>query len=95
MTAGIEAMVKTADVQCVAVERLSSGYYATAVQGPLAAVRQAIDAGSVAVRQYGELRSSQVYAKPHDRAVRLLDNGTGTELVESGHAGVLDAGDGE
>lgn len=93
LTAGIEAMVKTADVQCVAVERVSSGYYAAAVQGPVAAVRQAIDAGSAAVRQYGDLRSSQVYPKPHGRATTLLDNGTGAELVEGGHALVLGPGD--
>ncbi|MBW3606616.1 MAG: BMC domain-containing protein [Actinobacteria bacterium] len=93
LTAGIEAMVKTADVQCVAVERVSSGYYAAAVQGEVAAVRQAIDAGSAAVRQYGELRSSQVYPKPHTRATALLDNGTDAELVDGGHRLVLGAGD--
>jgi ethanolamine utilization protein EutM len=80
LTAGIEAMMKTADVTCVAVERVSSGYYAAAVQGEVAAVRQAIEAGSAAVRQYGELRATQIYPKPHDQATRLLDNGTAAEL---------------
>lgn len=80
LTAGIEAMMKTADVTCVAVERVSSGYYAAAVQGEVAAVRQAIEAGSAAVRRYGELRATQIYPKPHARATQLLDNGTGAEL---------------
>ena len=40
LTAGIEAMMKTADVQTIAVERISSGYLAAAVRGSLAAVRQ-------------------------------------------------------
>ena len=76
LTAGIEAMMKTADVQCVAVERVSSGYFAAAVQGSIAAVRQAVDAGTAAVRQYGELRSAQVYPKPHEVSAAVLDNGT-------------------
>ena len=80
LTAGIEAMMKTADVRTVAVERVSSGYLAAAVQGSLAAVRSAIEAGSAAVRQYGELRAAQVYPKPHDRAGALLDNGTAARL---------------
>ena len=37
LTAGIEAMMKTADVQTIAVERISSGYLAAAVRGSLAA----------------------------------------------------------
>ena len=84
LTAGIEAMMKTADVQCVAVERVSSGYYAAAVQGEVAAVRQAIEAGTAAVSQYGELRATQVYPKPHERSERLLDNGTASELADGG-----------
>lgn len=73
LTAGIEAMMKTADVRTVAIERVSSGYLAAAVQGSLAAVRSAIDAGTAAVKQYGELRAAQVYPKPHEQAGALLD----------------------
>ena len=65
LAAGIEAMMKTADVQTIAVERISSGYLAAAVRGSLAAVRQAVAAGSKAVQEYGELRAAQVYPKPH------------------------------
>jgi len=38
LTAGTEAMMKTADVTCVAIERVASGYFAVAVEGSLAAV---------------------------------------------------------
>lgn len=31
LTAGIEAMLKTADVRCLGVERVASGYFAVAV----------------------------------------------------------------
>lgn len=83
LTAGIEAMMKTADVACISVERVSSGYFAAAVQGEVAAVRQALAAGSAAVEQYGELRSSQIYPKPHEESVVLLDNGS-RALLEAG-----------
>ena len=76
LTAGIEAAMKTADVQCVAVERVTSGYLVAAVQGDLAAVRQAIGAASAAVKSYGELRSAQVYPKPHGVSAALLANGS-------------------
>ena len=70
LTAGIEAMMKTADVECVAVERVSSGYFAAAIQGSIAAVRQAMEAGSEAVRRYGD---PQVGAK-FGVAMRLGDS---------------------
>lgn len=81
LTAGIEAMMKTADVRCVAVERVSSGYFAAAVQGSIASVRQALDSGTAAVKQYGELRSAQLYPRPHDASAALLDNGTKEALA--------------
>lgn len=74
LSAGIEAMIKTADVRCVGVERVTSGYLAVAVRGTLAAVRQAVAAGETAIRAQGELRSSQVYPKPHPNTAALLDN---------------------
>ena len=90
LTAGIEAMMKTADVQCVAVERVTSGYLVAAVQGDLAAVRQAISSASAAVKSYGELRSAQVYPKPHAVSAQLLSNGTREQLRNA--AAALTAG---
>lgn len=81
LTAGIEAMMKTADVRCVAVERVSSGYFAAAVEGSIAAVRQALESGADAVKQYGDLRSAQMYPRPHEAAVALLENGTRDALA--------------
>ncbi|MBB3042391.1 BMC domain-containing protein [Nocardioides soli] len=76
LVAGIEAMMKTSEVQTVNVERIGSGYFSAAVQGDIAAVRQALDSGSAAVKQYGELRSAQLYPRPAEESVALLDNGT-------------------
>lgn len=73
LSAGVEAMIKTADVRCVAIERVTSGYLAAAVRGSLAAVRQAVSAGEAAIQQHGELRSSQIYPKPDPATVALLD----------------------
>jgi ethanolamine utilization protein EutM len=81
LTAGIEAMIKTADVQCVHVERLSSAYFAAAIQGRIAAVRQALDSGTAAAKRYGELRSSQIYPRPANASAGLLENGSRPVLV--------------
>jgi ethanolamine utilization protein EutM len=84
LTAGIEAMMKTADVECVAVQRVSSGIFAAAVQGSIAAVRQALDSGTAAVKQYGDLRSAQMYPRPHQVSAALLENGTRGALAGDG-----------
>ena len=84
LTAGIEAMMKTADVQCVAVEKTGSGFFSAAVQGSVADVRQAMDSGTAAVRQYGDLRAAQMYARPHEVAAGMLENGTRERLGARG-----------
>src|SRR4051794_40057688 len=86
LTAGIEAMMKTADVRCVAVERVSSGYFAAAVQGSIASVRQALDSGTAAVKQYGDLRSAQLYPRPDGVSTALLARGPAEALASTnGH----------
>jgi ethanolamine utilization protein EutM len=83
LTAGIEAMIKTADVHCIAVERVSSGYLVAAIQGPLAAVRQAVEAGSAAVKRYGELRAAQIYPKPSGESAGLLTTNRSAALAQT------------
>jgi ethanolamine utilization protein EutM len=39
-----------------------------------------MDAGAEAVRRYGDLRSAQIYPKPHEVASALLANGTAEQL---------------
>ncbi|QYN23212.1 BMC domain-containing protein [Amycolatopsis sp. DSM 110486] len=86
LTAGIEAMIKTADVRCIAVDRVSSGYLVAAIQGQLAAVRQALDAGTAAVKRYGDLRAAQIYPRPSEAAAALLE----TRRAESFREAVLE-----
>ncbi|WP_028924891.1 BMC domain-containing protein [Pseudonocardia acaciae] len=92
LTAGIEAMIKTADVQCIAVDRVSSGYLIAAIQGQLAAVRQALDAGSAAVKRYGELRAAQLYPRPSAESSALLETHRAAALQNAVLA--LPSGDG-
>ena len=73
LTAGTEAMMKTADVTCVAIERVASGYFAVAVEGSLAVVRQVFEAGKAAVQKHGEVRSSAIFPKPSGEAMKHLD----------------------
>jgi ethanolamine utilization protein EutM len=94
LTAGIEAMMKTADVECIAVERVSSGYFAAAIRGTIASVRQALDSGSAAVRQYGDLRAAQLYPRPAERSVALLENGTRGALASANGSRELGGGAG-
>lgn len=91
LTAGIEAMLKTADVEIVSVERISSGYLAASISGSVAAVRQALDAGSAAISQYGELRSARLYPQPHPIATSFLAVEGRAELARGTDGGALEA----
>jgi len=56
------------------------------VQGSIASVRQALDSGTAAVKQYGDLRSAQLYPRPDGASSALLDNGTRDALnATDGH----------
>lgn len=81
LAAGIEAMLKTANVEVAGIERISYGFFAVAIRGQLAAVRQALDSGSAAVGQYGELRAVRMYPRPDAVSLRLLENGSREALA--------------
>lgn len=80
LAAGVEAMMKTADVGCIAIDKTGSGWLHAAVQGSTANVRQAIDSGAAAVRQYGDLRAARMYARPSEVSASTVDNGTRLQL---------------
>ncbi|WP_373068680.1 BMC domain-containing protein [Gemmatimonas sp.] len=90
LTAGIEAMCKTADVQCVAIQKVGMGYLAAALEGSVAAVRQALEIGELAVREHGELKAARMYPKPDDASLNVLDNGS--RKVFTGSAPALEHG---
>ena len=68
---GLDAALKAANVSYMRQDKVGSGYVAVTVQGDVAAVRAAVDAGSEAARQVGEVLSVHVIPRPHDDVSRL------------------------
>ncbi|NKB70169.1 MAG: BMC domain-containing protein [Candidatus Latescibacteria bacterium] len=60
----LDAMLKTADVSYVGQKRVGSGLVAVMVEGDVAAVKAAVDAGAQAAQRVGELRSVHVIPRP-------------------------------
>lgn len=60
----LDAMLKTADVSYVGQKRVGSGLIAVMVEGDVAAVKAAVDAGAQAAQRVGELRSVHVIPRP-------------------------------
>lgn len=66
-----DAMLKAANVTLVKQVQIGGAYITTIVRGDVGSVRAAVDAGSAAASQIGELVSSHVIARP-DKS--LLDH---------------------
>ena len=62
----LDAMLKTADVSYAGQKRGGSGMVAVLVEGDVAAVKAAVDAGAQAAQRVGELRSVHVIPRPVD-----------------------------
>ena len=62
----LDAMLKTADVTFAGQKRVGSGLVSVMVEGDVAAVKAAVDAGAEAAQKVGELRSVHVIARPID-----------------------------
>jgi ethanolamine utilization protein EutM len=60
----LDAMLKTADVSFAGQKRVGSGLVAVMVEGDVAAVKAAVDAGAQAAQKVGELRSVHVIPRP-------------------------------
>lgn len=60
----LDAMLKTADVSFAGQKRVGSGLVAVMVEGDVAAVKAAVDAGAEAAQRIGELRSVHVIPRP-------------------------------
>ena len=60
----LDAMLKTADVRYAGQKRLGAGLATVLVEGDVAAVKAAVDAGAEAAQRVGELRSVHVIARP-------------------------------
>ena len=67
-----DAMVKTADVRLVGLEKIGAALVTVLVRGDVGAVRAAVDAGAAAARRIGELVSLHVIARPDDQTETIL-----------------------
>lgn len=67
-----DAMLKAANVTLVGKEKIGAAYVAIIVQGDVAAVTAALEAGRQAVGDLGKLVAAHVIARPHEELVALL-----------------------
>ncbi len=74
-----DAMVKAANVQLVAYEKIGGGYVTALVRGDVAAVKAATDAGAAAANKVGELVAVHVIPRPHAGLEGVLPIGKGGE----------------
>ncbi len=63
---GADAAMKAANVDLVEWRQVGSGYVSFVIQGDVAAVRSAIDAGNDAASKIGEVVSQLVIPRPDD-----------------------------
>lgn len=69
----LDAMCKAANVQMVKFKRVGSGLVTVIVEGNVAAVSAAVEAGIAAYKQAGgELIASNVIARPHPELAQML-----------------------
>lgn len=75
MVEASDAMVKAARVELIGHERIGGGYVTTIVRGDVAAVKAAVDAGTLAAQKVGEVVSVHVIPRPHENIDRSLPLG--------------------
>ncbi len=68
----VDAMLKAATVEFKAWEPVGSGLVTAFVEGDVAAVKAATDAGAEAAGHIGEVVSVQVITRPHDDLAHMI-----------------------
>ena len=66
-----DAALKAANVKFVRQDKVGSGFVSITVEGDVAAVKAAVDAGAEAAGRVGEVISVHVIARPHDDVAKL------------------------
>lgn len=70
---GADAAVKAANVEMVEWRQVGSGYVSFVIEGDVAAVRSALDAGVEAASRVGEVLSQLVIPRPVDELDQSFD----------------------
>ncbi len=74
--AGLDAMVKAADVKLIHIEKRLGGRLVTVVvEGTVSAVTAALEAGAAAAAEVGKVKCREVIARPHKDIMDLLHTG--------------------
>ena len=74
--AGLDAMVKAADVELIHVEKRLGGRLVTVVvEGTVSAVTAALEAGRAAAAAVGNVKLCEVIARPHPEIMKFLKTG--------------------
>ena len=74
--AGLDAMVKAADVKLIHVEKRLGGRLVTVVvEGEVSAVSAAVEAGAAAAAEVGSVKCKEVIARPHHDVMKFLTTG--------------------
>ena len=74
--AGLDAMVKCADVKLIHVEKRLGGRLVTVVvTGSVSAVQAAAEAGAAAAAEVGNVKLCEVIARPHPEVMKFLTTG--------------------
>ncbi len=75
MTEACDAMLKAARVELVGYEKIGGGFVTAVIRGDVAAVKAAVEAGSLAAQKVGEIVSVHVIPRPHENVDRVLPLG--------------------
>ena len=71
--AGLDAMVKAANVKLIHVEKRLGGRLVTVVvEGSVSDVKAALEAGKVAAAEVGNVKLAEVIARPHPDVMSFL-----------------------
>ena len=71
-----DAMLKSANVSFAGWQTVGSGMVTAFVEGDVAAVKAATDAGAEAAARIGEVISVQVISRPHDELPSFVQQGS-------------------
>ena len=66
-----DAALKAANVKFIKQNKVGSGLVSVTLEGDVAAVKAAVDAGAEAARRVGEVISVHVIPRPHDDTAKL------------------------
>ena len=67
-----DAMVKTADVVMISKAYIGSGVVTVICQGEVAAVKSAVEAGTIAAKRISEVLATHIIPRPHQELDKII-----------------------